>query len=556
MARAEEGRPVPYPNHDVLIRGGTLVDGTGGPPRRADVAVREGRVVAVTEADARGSGALPGGDGRVASGGRAAPGGRAVLVIDADGLVVAPGFVDLHSHADFTVLDAPEAEACLRQGVTTLVTGNCGMSPFPAHGPASQGSPLGTGRDACLPGMDAFAAAVDAARPAVNIAPLVGHGALRAAVLGQDRRAAGRDELARMLRLLAEAAEQGAFGLSSGLIYAPGRFAATGELVALAAEAARRGLLYATHLRDEGDHLIEAVEEALSVAARSGARLQISHLKAMGPANHGRVASALGLLDAARAAGVDVACDVYPYAASSTTLTSRLPAWALDGGVPALLDRLADAAVRRRVLDGLRPAVGRTFLPEGVVIASLPPGPYAGRVGDSIAAIAADLGVEPAAAVLEVLAAHRGQVMIVNHAMAERDVDAVLAHPSSAVASDGWVLRAPGDGHPHPRSFGTFARVLGRHVRERRVLGLPEAVRKMSGLPAARLGLAGRGTVAPGQVADLCVFDQDAVTDLATYADPWRYAGGVRHVLVSGEPVLLDGEPTGRRPGRVLRRPA
>ncbi|MCK2220959.1 D-aminoacylase [Actinomadura sp. ATCC 31491] len=508
--------------YDVLITGGTLVDGTGAPPRRADVGIRDGRVTEVSE-------------------GAADAGAPAADVLDATGLVVTPGFVDLHSHADFTVIDAPEAEACLRQGVTTLVTGNCGMSPFPAHeGPYRE--------------FGLFADAVDAARPAVNIAPLVGHGALRAAVLGQERRPAEPAELARMRELLAEAAGQGAFGLSTGLIYAPGSFAGAEEVVALATEAARHGLLYATHMRDEGDRLVEAVEEAVAAARASGVRLQISHLKAMGPANHGKVATALAMIDQAVADGFDVACDVYPYTASSTTLTSRLPGWALDGGVPALLERLADPATRERVLADLRPAVGRTFLPEGVVIASLPPGPYESRVGDSIADIARDTGVEPAAAVLDVLAAHRAQVEIVNHAMAERDVDAVLRHPASAVASDGWVLRAPGPGHPHPRSFGTFARVLGRYVREREVVTLAEAVRKMTSLPASRLGLADRGTVAPGQVADLAVLDPGAVADLATFADPWQYAEGVRHVLVGGVPALRDGRVTEERRGRALRR--
>ncbi|MBA2895137.1 N-acyl-D-amino-acid deacylase [Nonomuraea soli] len=500
---------------EVLISGGTLVDGSGAAPRVADVLLRDGRVAHIGE------------------------GASAGHVIDASGLVVAPGFVDLHSHADFTLTGQPDAEACVRQGVTTLVTGNCGLSTFPA--PAF-GVDLGF-----------FADSVEAARPAVNVAPLVGHGALRAAVLGQEQRQATPEELAEMRRLLAVAAGQGAFGLTTGLIYAPGSFADTAEIEALATEAASHGLLYATHMRDEGDRLIEAVGEAIGVARASGVRLQISHLKAMGPANHGKVAAALEMLESAVAGGLDVACDVYPYTASSTTLTSRLPGWALDGGTPALLERLADPEARERILEDLRPAVGRTFLPEGVIIASLGPGRFADRVGDSIASVAKDLGVEPAEAVLEVLAAHEASVSIVNHAMAEDDVDLVLRHPSSAVASDGWVLRAPGEGHPHPRSFGTFARVLGHYTRERGLLDLAESVRKMTSLPASRLAMTERGTLAPGRVADVVVFDPERVEDLATYADPWHYAAGVRDVFVAGRAVLLGGEITGARPGRVLR---
>ncbi|MEU9794777.1 D-aminoacylase [Streptomyces sparsogenes] len=524
----------PTAPYDLLITGGSLLDGTGAAPRNADIGVRAGRIVHVGAPD---------------------PAARAAEVLDASGLTVTPGFIDLHSHADFSVLTSPGGEACLRQGVTTVVTGNCGLSPFPLapdKDPVVGGA--GTLAGAQWRDLDGFAEAVEAAAPALNIAPLVGHGALRAAVMGDARTGAGPVDLEAMRHLLATAADQGVFGISTGLIYAPGSFAATDEIIALAAEAARRGLLYATHMRDEGDHVIEAVEEALLIAKEAGVRLQISHLKAMGPANHGKVDKALGLIESAVAEGIDVACDVYPYTASSTRLTSRLPDWAMEGGPAGLLERLGDPATRARILEDLRPAVGRTFLPEGVVIAMLGPGQYADRVGGTIADIARDEDVEPAAAALNVLAAHQGEVMIVNHAMAEADVDTVLRYPGSAVASDGWILRAPGDGHPHPRNFGTFARVIGHYVRERDVLQLADAVRKMTSLPASRLPLTDRGTVAVGQVADLAVLDPAQVADLATYADPWQYAEGTRHVLVAGEIVLRDGELTGARPGRLLRR--
>lgn len=516
------------PPLDLLITGGTVHDGTGSPAVTTDVGVRAGRIVHV--------GTVP---RTVAAAAR--------RTVDAAGLAVAPGFVDLHSHADFTVLGEAAAEACLRQGVTTLVTGNCGMSPFPAR----DAGPGTTGPWTALSG---FAAAVDAARPGVNIAPMVGHGALRSAVLGDGRRAATEDELARMRALLAEAADQGVFGLSTGLIYAPGSFADTAEVVALATEAAAHDLLYATHMRDEGDHVLDALNETLAVARASGVRVQVSHLKAMGPANHGKVLPALERVAAAAREGTDVACDVYPYTASSTRLTSRLPDWAMDGGTQGLLKRLADPETRGRVRADLRDAVGRTFLPEGVVVAQVLPGAYSDRVGQSIADIARDEDVEPAEAVLRVLQAHGGEAMIVNHAMADADVEAVLRYPDTAVASDGWVLTAPGEGHPHPRNFGTFARVLGHYTRERGVLGLADAVRRMTSLPASRLPLPGRGTVTVGSVADLVVFDPATVTDNATYGDPWRYATGVRHVFVAGEQALEDGVVTGVRAGRTLLR--
>ncbi|WP_241989878.1 MULTISPECIES: N-acyl-D-amino-acid deacylase family protein [unclassified Streptomyces] len=513
---------------DLLLAGGTVVDGTGAAPVRADVGVRGGRIVHV--------GPTP---PSMAAG--------AARVSDVTGLTVTPGFIDLHSHADFTVLDTPDAEACLRQGVTTLVTGNCGLSTFP-YPDAAVGTP-GQWRD-----LAGFGAAVAAARPAVSIAPLVGHGALRAAVLGDERRTATDEELATMRALLATAAEQGAQGLSTGLIYAPGSFADPREIVDLATETAAHGLLYATHMRDEGDALLEAVGEALTVGGASGVRLQVSHLKAMGPANHGKVKAALALIDEAAADGVDVACDVYPYTASSTRLTSRLPQWAMDGGSGALLERLAAPEARKRILADVRRNVGRTFLPEGVIIAQVLPGPYSDRAGDSIADIARDENVEPAEAVLRVLAAHSGEALLVNHAMAEDDVGTVLRYPGSCVASDGWVLHAPGDGHPHPRNFGTFARVVGRYVRDRRILELAEAVRKMTSLPASRLDLPDRGTLAPGQVADIAVLDPARVSDTSTFNSPWQYAVGVRDVYVAGEPVLADGRATELRPGRMLLR--
>jgi N-acyl-D-amino-acid deacylase len=522
---------------DLVITGGTLVDGTGAAPVRADVAVDDGRVQAV------------GAPGTLA--------GRTTLA--ADGHVVCPGFIDLHSHADFSVAGHPGADTAVAQGVTTLLTGNCGWSPFPVTDLArlqAASAFLDPELDWSWTDLAGYADAVDATRPAVNLALQVGHSALRLAVLGGAERAPDAGELDQMAALLALAAEQGAYGFSTGLIYAPGAFARADEVTALARVAARHGLLYSTHIRDEAYQVLAAVTEAIEAARASGARLEISHLKAMGRENHGSVAEALQLVDAARAGGVDVACDVYPYTASSTTLSSRLPTWALDGGVDALLDRLADAAVREKIAAELRQRMGRDVDPEGVVIADLPPGPFSPARGTSIAALGRELGVDPAEAALQLLAGHRGAVAVVNHAMAEDDVLAVLRHPAASVASDGWVLRPHGAGRPHPRSFGTFARVLGRYVRDQAALPLAEAVRKMTSLPASRLGMTDRGVLRAGAVADVAVFHPRRVVDRRSFADPWQLATGVEHVLVAGEPVLRDGRPTGARPGRVLRRAA
>ncbi|WP_207939044.1 N-acyl-D-amino-acid deacylase family protein [Actinomadura darangshiensis] len=520
---------------DVVITGGGVLDGTGAPARRADVVVRGGMIRDIVP------------PGKTHEGPE----------LDAAGLVVAPGFIDLHSHADFTVQHRPSADTAVHQGVTTLLGGNCGFSPFPvasADDLRAAAGFLASGVDFAWTDLDGYARAVESDPPAINMAAQVGHQALRTLAMGADARPATGDELATMRSQLAAAAEQGAFGFSTGLIYAPGSYASPEEVTALAAEAARHGLMYSTHLRDETGELLAAVDEAVGAARRSGARLEISHLKAMGPANHGTVHEALARVEAARAEGVDVAADVYPYTASSTTLTSRLPGWAMDGGTGRLLDRLMERSTRTRIAAGLRSRFGRDIDPGGVVVAELPAGPYSRFTGRSLAEIGDETGTDPAEAALELLAAHNATVAIVNHAMSSANVSAVLAHPLVSVASDGWTLAPSGDGRPHPRSFGTFARVLGRYVRQDGLLTLPEAVRKMTSLPAARLGLAGRGEIRPGLVADIAVFDPDTVIDNSDFADPWRLATGVRHVLVRGVPVLRDGTATGARPGRVLRR--
>ena len=513
--------------YDILILGGTVIDGTGADPRVADVGVRGDRIVFV---------------------GQAPDDARAQTTIEAVGLVVAPGFIDLHSHADFTIESVPAAHACVRQGVTTVVTGNCGNSAFPA--PA-----LGVD-------FESYAARVEATEPAVNLAALVGHGALRTAVVGADRRAATAEEKARMADLLDVAAHQGTFGLSTGLIYAPGSFADTDEVTALADVAQAHDLLYATHLRNEGDGLLEALDEALDVAVRTGVRLQISHLKAMGPPNHGKVRDALARIDDARASGLDVACDVYPYTASSTVLTSRLPDWAMDGGNVRLLERLQDTDTSARIADELEGSADWGFLPDAVVLASLPAGRYSEFVGCNLREVAKRTDRTPAQAMLDVLRQHQAQVWIVNHAMAEDDVRTVLRHPRAAVGSDGWELTTECEGSPHPRHFGSFARILKEYCHDNTtrgaalgaVLSLPEAIHKMTAFPAARLGLTDRGMLVPGQIADVAVFDPDEVADTATYLAPKSYALGTRAVLVNGIPVLMEGEQAPARPGRVLRK--
>ncbi|WP_328469356.1 amidohydrolase family protein [Actinoplanes sp. NBC_00393] len=519
--------------HELVITGGTVLDGTGSPGRRADVAIDDGRVTAISSAPLTGR-----------------------RMISARDRVVTPGFVDLHSHADFTLPASPGAVTQLAQGVTTLIGGNCGHSPFPL---TARNRDTGgfAGFDPATLGWEwsdaaGYSEMITSVRPGVNLGLQVGHNMVRSAVLGGSDRAPTPAELAEMRDHVLTAAAQGVLGFSTGLIYPPGLFAESGEVVELVRAAASRGLLYSTHVRNETDRVIEAVTEALETARAAGARLQVSHLKSMGPGNHGLARAALELIFSARDSGLDVACDVYPYTASSTSLASRLPAWALEGGAPAVAQRLIDEETRGRVLDGLRERFGRDIDPAGIVLAELGPGPFAEQAGRSLTEIGAAIGQPPEMVVLLVLAGH-GDVAIVNHAMDEGDVRAVLSSPLAAVASDGWIMDAAGAGHPHPRSFGTFARAVGHYVRDG-VLSLPEAVRKSTSLPASRAGLVDRGRLAVGAAADVVVLDPSRIVDKSTYERPWQLAEGVDTVLVNGTVAVDGGEVTGSRGGRVLRR--
>lgn len=520
--------------YDIVITGGTVIDGTGSLGRKHDVAIDGDRIIAIGEGpyDAR-------------------------TTIDATDCIVTPGFIDLHSHADFSISIDPEASTQLAQGVTTIVTGNCGQSPFPLRGPSQPRQFMGFRGLAALSWnwTDAagFADEVMATRPGVNIGLQIGHNPVRVAVMGEDDRPPTAAELDEMCSIISATANQpGVIGFSSGLIYLPGLFADADELAALVAAASQAGLLYSTHMRNETSELVTAVAEAISVAERAGARLEISHLKAMGQENWGSVTTALQLIDQARERGVDVTADVYPYTASSTDVASRLPKWAIDGGRQALIARLADPDLYRQIAEQLTARFGRDVDPEGVVIADLPEGEFHKYVGWSIADVGIDRGTDPAEAALALLAAHGGSVPMVNHAMSDDDVVTVLTHPWVSVASDGWIMAKTGPGRPHPRSFGTFARVLHRYVAEKQALTVEEAIRKMTSLPAARINVRDRGVLRAGAIADVAVLDLREVEDMATFAEPWQLARGARTVLVNGVPAILNGEFTGQRAGRLV----
>ena len=521
------------------IRGGTLLDSSGG-MRPGDLALQDGRIA------------------RIATHLEAGPND-----LDATGLAVSPGFIDLHCHSEFASLVYPRAESKVLAGVTTDVSGNCGASAFPLAGEflerrRREWRPHGLAID--WAGPEEYFARLEASPSSVNRALLVGHGAVRAAVVGYEGRPATAEERRRMRALVEEAMAAGAFGLSSGLIYPPGCYADPEELADLAAVAARAGGYYTSHIRSEGDRLLEAVAEFLQVVARSGARGHLSHLKASGRPNWPKAAQAIGLIRQARARGLAVTADRYPYLASMTDLDSLLlPDWAVEGGTGAELARLADPATRRRLVEEVRRGHPGASLDAIVVAAVSADGPQevCGKTLARLASEAARDGIETA---FDLLLRHRAEVSAIYFSMSEENLRAILAEPYVAVASDASLRRmpAPDDpgrrGLPHPRAYGTAARFLGTYVRDLGLMDWPEGIRRLTLLPAQVLGLADRGLLAEGAWGDLVVFDPRTVADRATYDCPWAAPAGIRHVFVNGVRVVADGRHTGATPGRVLRK--
>ena len=562
---------------DLVFRNATIVDGTGSPAFTGDVVVRGGRIAAVRpracadrgpergldRGSERGPERPPGTEAGTGVGGGADPGGRddGLPEVDCTGLVLTPGFIDIHSHSDFSIFEDPSAANYAAQGVTLIVSGNCGYSGAPINPDDPEledflPDPAVRGRVAWRTFRE-YLAVLDRLPKGVNVAWLVGHGNVRGAVLGFGDRPAAPGDLEKMKAVLAEAFEAGAFGLSSGLIYVPGIFATTDELVELAGVAARYGGLYATHIRNESDLLVEAVLEAIDIGRRSGARVEVSHHKASGKRNFGLVRTTLDLMGYYRRFGVEVSCDVYPCTASSTTLYSLFPRWARAKGKKEFVRLLGDAAVRASLRSELtHPSTSweNVILDagfDGLVLAESTVFPE--YLGKSVADIAKEQGArDPLETALDLVRADPDLAVIAG-GMSEDDVRYVLAHRLSLVGSDGSVTR-PGRGSPHPRSYRAFTRVLETYVREEKVLGLEEAVRKMSGLPAWKLGLWDRGLVRPGFRADLAVFDLWALRARSEFGDPHHLSEGMVHVLVNGEFVIRDGRFTGGTPGEVVRR--
>ncbi|MEW6524048.1 MAG: D-aminoacylase [Bacillota bacterium] len=533
------------PGYDFLLTRGYLVDGTGNPWVRADVAIARGRIAAVGHLER----------------------GEAKRVVDVDGLVVAPGFIDIHGHSDFTLLVDGDAQSKVRQGVTTEVVGNCGLSAAPC--PAAARAELAHYVRNLEPHINwewestaEYLGLLEEQGVSLNVAALAGHRTLRMAVMGMANREAKETELAAMKGLLETALSQGAMGLSSGLAYAPSCAAGPGELIELCRVVHRHHGYYASHIRNDGPRLMEALEETFAVARASGEPVEISHHKGIGRLHRGRARAILEYLDKVRARWhLDVSFDIYPYTASSTWLWAYLPEWCTAGGQGDMVDRLLQPEVRARLRQELPRDIFAEDPAQGLwsetVIARVLSGPNKPLEGRSLAEAARHRGQDPYDTMFDLIIEERGSVTVVKHELAEPDLVSMIKHPLAAVGSDGYALSTSGplaEGKPHPRSFGTFPRVLSRYVREQGHLTLEDAVRKMTSLPAQRLGLRGRGLITENAWADLVVFDPERVRDRATYASPFQYPEGICLVMVNGEPVVMDGAHTGARPGRALRR--
>ena len=525
---------------DILIKDAMVVDGTGGPAFKADVGVAEGRVVALGQAIEQEAG----------------------RVIDAQGLHLAPGFVDPHTHSDISLLADRLAESKVRQGVTTDVIGNCGFSPAPALGAAHdevQASAATFGVDVTWSTMGEYLDSLRNPGIAMNVVALVGHNEVRGSVLGFGDVQPTPEQQAGMERLVAESLEQGARGMSTGLFYPPGFYAKPEEVVGLAQVVARHNGTYASHIRSESDQLLESIAEVVDVGQKAGVQVEVAHLKLSGYRNWGDIDRLLSSLEEAEAAGVRLGCDQYPYHASSTWLGALLPYPDQAGGAKAVARRLADPEVRRALradweanpVDWDNRSGVRDW--DGILVSECLPRPEA--VGKTVAQLAEERGQDPLDVVFDLIVVSEGQASAVWFDQSEENVVKIMRHPLVAVGSDGYAMAPRGmmaQRQVHPRSYGTFPRVLGRYVREEQVLTLEEAVKKMTSMTAQRFGLEDRGVVREGAWADLVLFDGATVADRATFTDSHQFPVGIPYVLVNGALVIADGRHTGALPGRVL----
>ena len=500
--------------YDLLIKNGRVVDGTGNPWVYADVAIQNGRIVRV--------GTMPATDAK--------------RTIDASGLMVTPGFIDVHAHVEGSLEEQPGAPNFIHDGVTTVITGNCGGSNVNLRSYFDSLRQLGT---------------------SVNVGSLIGHNSVRMNVMKMAFRDPTAREQAGMEKLVEQAMKDGAVGMSTGLIYTPGTYARTPEVVNLASVVSTYGGVYASHIRNEGQNVKQAIEEAIQISREAHIPVEISHFKVASKPLWGKSTETVDLIEAARREGLDVTVDQYPYTASSTSLESQIPSWALADGDSAVLIRFHDPTTRTKIrtemLASLTNNLRKNY--EYAVVSSYPTD--SAYNGMSISAINQKLNRKNTAdaeadLIMELMErANLKRIQMVYHTMSETDVETIMRYPNTMIASDAGVARI-GSGVPHPRAYGTNARVLSRYVRERHVIPLEEAIRRMTSLPAQRFKLTDRGLLRPGYAADILIFDEKTITDNATYDKPHAYTTGIAWVLVNGTPVIENGNHTGQRSGQVL----
>jgi N-acyl-D-amino-acid deacylase len=528
---------------DVLLRGATIYDGTGGPPFEGDAAIRDGEIAAVF----RNSAHTP--KHREDTG----------RVIDVKGKALAPGFVDIHSHSDYSLLINPLAESKVRQGVTTEVGGNCGYSAAPISGTAMEERRTlyreRYGLDPDFSGTGQYLNRLDEQGLSVNYVHQVGHNTVRQSVMGGDNRPPTENELRKMLNMVDQGLSDGAFGLSTGLVYAPACFASVDETSALAAAAAARDGFFSVHMRSEGAKLLEAIEEVLMVARRSGVRLQISHLKTAGKDNWSKIGRAFELIEEAARAGIDVACDRYPYTASNTHLSALLPDWVHDGGKQEALGKLSRPSDRARVREAWRQKAPEYW--DNVVLSLVNRPENKAFEGLTVTACSLQTGKDPLDFAMDLLVSEDLWVEIVLlNLMDETNLRKILQKPYVFIGSDAEARAhygVLGEGVPHPRAFGTFPRVLGNLVRGEGLMPISEAIARMTLLPANRIGLSDRGLISPGMKADIVVFEPDRIIDTTSFESSIRYPEGIDLVLVNGKVTVERGKHLGTRAGHTLR---
>jgi N-acyl-D-amino-acid deacylase len=527
---------------DLIIKNGQIVDGTGNRKIYADVGVKGDRIVQLGRFE-----------------------GEAVRTIDADNMVVAPGFIDMHSHSDLTRFENPWDEIKLQQGVTTEVTGNCGLSPAPLSDDTamllkSYGEPI-IGRLRCGWNWHTFGEYMNELSKqnfSCNIVPCIGSGSLRIAAKGFAKGSLCEDEMDRVKQLLTEGLEAGVMGLSMGLMYAPECYYLMDELIEICTVAARYGVLLTTHIRGEGASLVASVKEVVHIAEATGIPLNISHFKAAGIKNWGGVLEqAMEIIEDGRSRGVDITCDVYPYTAGSTSLPALLPPWAQEGGIADTVSRLKDKESRGSIRADLlqeHKYWDNPLLDSGwdrVYVSTANTEKNRPCIGRSLSEIAAINGKDPVDSTLDLIIEENGNIAVVIHQMSDEDVKKIIAWDKSIIVSDS--LYAAG-GNPHPRMYGTFPRLFRKYVREDRTLTIEKAVRKVTSQPAERFGIKGRGVLRPGFIADISIFDPDSIRDMATYENPRQYPEGISYVIAGGRIAIEKGRHTGARNGIIIRK--